>query len=81
MNGADEQMPAIYEVFGTDAHAMTYSLMSAADVASMIPRGANIALKPNLVIAAGPEGGATTHPGVLSAALPIFRITASQRSV
>lgn len=59
-------MPAIYEIYGTDAHLMAYSLMSAADVAAMIPKKASIALKPNLVIAAGPEGGATTHPGVLS---------------
>ena len=59
-------MPPIYEIYGTDAHTMTYSLMAAADVASMVPYGAAIAPKPNLVIAAGPEGGATTHPGVLS---------------
>ena len=59
-------MPAIYEIYGTDAHLMAYSLMSAADVAAMIPKKAAIALKPNLVIAAGPEGGATTHSGVLS---------------
>ena len=59
-------MPTIYEIYGTDAHLMAYSLMSAADVAAMIPKKASIALKPNLVIAAGPEGGATTHPGVLS---------------
>lgn len=59
-------MSAIYEIYGTDAHTMTYSLMVAAGVASMIPTGASVSLKPNLVIAAGPEGGATTHPGVLS---------------
>ena len=59
-------MSAIYEIYGTDAHSMTYTLMTAADVAGMIPTDADIALKPNLVIAAGPEGGATTHPGVLS---------------
>lgn len=59
-------MPAIYEIYGTDAHSMTYSIMSAANAAAMIPKNASIALKPNLVIAAGPEGGATTHPGVLS---------------
>jgi len=59
-------MSAIYEIYGTDAHEMTCSLMAAADVAAMIPKGASIALKPNLVIDASPEGGATTHPGVLS---------------
>ena len=59
-------MPPIYEIYGTDAHAMTYSLMTAANVAGMIPGGVEIALKPNLVIASGPESGATTHSGVLS---------------
>lgn len=59
-------MAKIYEVFGTDAHEMTISLMQAANVAGMIPKGASIALKPNLVLAGEPESGATTHPGVLS---------------
>ena len=59
-------MLPIYQIYGTDAHSMTYSLMEAACVADMIPEGATVALKPNLVIAAGPEGGATTHSGVLS---------------
>lgn len=62
-------MSRIYEIFGTDAHAMTVALMEGADVAAMIPPGASIALKPNLVVAAPPESGATTHPGVLSGAI------------
>ena len=59
-------MAKIYEVFGTNAHEMTMALMQAANVAAMIPKGASIALKPNLVLAGKPENGATTHPGVLS---------------
>ena len=59
-------MAAIYEIFGTDAHEMTAALMRASDVAGMIPGGASIALKPNLVLAGEPGSGATTHPGVLS---------------
>lgn len=59
-------MSKIYEIFGSDAHAMTVSLMEAADVVSVIPKNASVALKPNLVLAASPENGATTHPGVLS---------------
>ena len=62
-------MSRIYEVYGTDAHSMTVSLMEAADVAGMIPPGASIALKPNLVIVGDPDDGATTHPGVLSGCL------------
>lgn len=59
-------MAKIYEIFGTDAHKMTVSLMEAAQIADMIPKGASVALKPNLVVAASPENGATTHAGVLS---------------
>ena len=59
-------MGKIYEIYATDAHEMTVSLMKAADAASMIPAGASIALKPNLVVAKSPEKGATTHAGVLS---------------
>ncbi len=59
-------MPPIYQIFGSDAHSMTVSLMESASIASRIPKNASIALKPNLVIAAPAESGATTHPGVLS---------------
>lgn len=59
-------MASIYEIFGTDAHNMTLSLMKAANVADMIPAGASVALKPNLVMAGAPDSGATTHAGVLS---------------
>ncbi len=59
-------MADIYEIFGTDAHDMTLSLMEAADIASRIPSGASVALKPNLVTSGRPETGATTHAGVLS---------------
>ena len=59
-------MSSIFEIYGTDAHSMTLQLMQAANVAEMIPKGASVALKPNLVVASAPETGATTHPGVLS---------------
>ena len=59
-------MSRIYEIFGNDAHSMTVALMEAANVAEMIPRGASVALKPNLVVSGSPDNGATTHVGVLS---------------
>ena len=59
-------MSKIYEIYGTDAHEMTKSLMRKASVANIIPSGSSIALKPNLVNASRAENGATTHPGVLS---------------
>ena len=62
-------MGTIYQIYGTDAHSMTMSLMESAHVAGMIPSGAGVALKPNLVVAGAPESGATTHAGVLSGAI------------
>ena len=59
-------MPKIYEVYGTDPHEMTKALMTAANIRDQIPDNASIALKPNLILAADPEKGATTHAGVLS---------------
>ena len=43
-------MSSIYEIFRSDAYQMTIFLMEAAGVSNMIPKGASIALKPNLVI-------------------------------
>ena len=59
-------MSQIYEIFGADAHAMTRALLEGADAARLLPAGADVALKPNLVLDAAPETGATTHAGVLS---------------
>ena len=73
----NERLPmknrTIYEIFGTDAHAMTKSLMEAARVSEMIPTGASAALKPNLVLADSPDNGATTHAGVLSGCIEYLR--------
>ena len=66
-------MAAIYEIFGTDAHKMTPALMEAAEVAKLIPAGASVALKPNLVLAGTPEEGATTHPGVVYGCIEYLR--------
>lgn len=66
-------MSRIYEIFGSDTHAMTKKLMEAAKVAERIPAGAAVALKPNLVVAKPPESGATTHAGVLAGAIEYLR--------
>lgn len=66
-------MSKIYEYFGSDAHRMTYALMEGADVISRIPAGADVALKPNLVVAGTPESGATTHGGVLTGTIEYLR--------
>ncbi len=66
-------MGQIFEIYGFDAAHMTKALMEAANVASKIPSGADVALKPNLVIAGRPETGATTHEGVLIGAIEYLR--------
>lgn len=62
-------MAKIFQIYGENAHAMTMALMEAARVADMIPTGTSVALKPNLVVSAPAEEGATTHMGVLSGAI------------
>jgi uncharacterized protein (DUF362 family) len=42
------------------------------DVAASIPKDAHIVLKPNLVIAATADGGATTHPEIVESAIEYF---------
>ena len=66
-------MAQIYQIYGKNAHDMTIRLMEAARVCDMIPAGASVALKPNLVVAASADSGATTHPGVLSGAIEYLR--------
>ena len=55
----------LYIVYGNRAKQMTMDLMEAAHISEEIPQGASVALKPNLVVAAEPEYGATTHAGIL----------------
>lgn len=54
-------MGKIYEIFGFEPHSMTYALMERAQIASHIPAGASVALKPNLVVAV-PSGKRSHHP-------------------
>ena len=66
-------MPKMYQIYGQDAHDMTMKLLEAANAIALVPAGGSVALKPNLVVAATPESGATTHPGVLSGCIEYFR--------
>ena len=51
--------------YGSDAAKMTEALLKSIDIASLIgDKSASIALKPNLVVAVKPDGGATTHPEI-----------------
>ena len=66
-------MAKIYNVYGTDAHKMTLKLLESSDAVKLVPSGADVALKPNLVVAGSPDNGATTHAGVLSGCIEYFR--------
>ena len=66
-------MTKIYNIFGDNDHTMTKNLLDASEAIKLVPSGANIALKPNLVVAGSPENGATTHAGVLAGCIEYFR--------
>ena len=66
-------MRRIYNIYGNDSHAMTLKLLEACEAIKLVPSGANVALKPNLVVAKSPDKGATTHAGILSACIEYFR--------
>ncbi len=54
--------------YGSDPSAMTETLLNALSIESLITdKDATIVLKPNLVVAATPDGGATTHPEIVVA--------------
>ena len=52
-------------IYGDKPLEMTKKLCEAAHLADMIPAGAKIGLKPNLVVAHHPDTGATTHAEIL----------------
>ena len=52
-------------IYGDNPLEMTMTLLEKADLAALIPDGASIGLKPNLVVAKPPEEGATTHREIL----------------
>ena len=64
----------IFHIYGTNGFEMTQSLLKAIELEKLIPsRSSTIALKPNLVIAATPEGGATTHPEIVIAIIEYLK--------
>ena len=57
----------IWKLYGTEYKEMTKELLSKADLAGLIGgREKRVAIKPNLVVAAPAEFGATTHPEVVA---------------
>ena len=57
----------ISSIHGTNYKEMAIQVLEKADVASRIgSRDKSVALKPNLVVAAHPSGGGTTHSELLA---------------
>ncbi|MDD3366001.1 MAG: DUF362 domain-containing protein [Sphaerochaetaceae bacterium] len=63
----------IIMIYGTDAFEMTSALLKYSDISTLVPKTASIVLKPNLVVAASPEEGATTHPEIVEAIIVYLR--------
>lgn len=55
----------IFVIYGSDPADMTHALLDQIHIPSLIPPSARIVLKPNLVVAATSDGGATTHPEIV----------------
>ena len=53
--------------YGSDPFEMALRLLEAENIAEVIPKGALIGLKPNLVTASPASSGATTHPEISAA--------------
>lgn len=60
-------------IYGDDPYSMTMSLLEGVDAASLIPAGAAIVIKPNLVLPSPASQGATTHPQVAAAVIDYLR--------
>ncbi|NLW07979.1 MAG: DUF362 domain-containing protein [Clostridia bacterium] len=53
--------------YGEDVQKMTKEVLEKAELEKMIPKGARIGIKPNLVVAKPASSGATTSPAIISA--------------
>ncbi len=55
----------IIKAYGKDFKAMTKRLLERAELATEIPGGSTIGIKPNLVVSSPAKFGATTHPEIV----------------
>lgn len=60
-------------IYGDDPYGMTRELLEAVNAAALIPYGASVAIKPNLVVARPASEGATTHPQIAAAVIDYLR--------
>lgn len=64
VNGMDKRITVTY---GENARQMTRDVLESVQLERMIPRGAGIGIKPNLVVAKPASSGATTSPVMVEA--------------
>jgi uncharacterized protein (DUF362 family) len=57
----------IIQTYGKDMQKMTKDVLRKANLEKLIPKGARIGIKPNLVVAKPSSSGATTTPGIVAA--------------
>lgn len=53
--------------YGQDLQKMTRDVLQKSELERIIPKGSNIGIKPNLVLAKPASSGATTSPVIVSA--------------
>lgn len=64
----------IFVTYGSDGHTLTKELLERVHIEELLPqKDAHIVLKPNLVVARTPEGGATTHPSIIIATIEFLQ--------
>jgi uncharacterized protein (DUF362 family) len=63
----------IYTAYGSDIKETTLLLLDAANAKALVPSGAKISLKPNLVVGRPADEGATTHPEIAAGIIEYFR--------
>ncbi|NLA93485.1 MAG: DUF362 domain-containing protein [Spirochaetales bacterium] len=65
-------MSYITAIYGKDPYTMTTKLLESNESLANLPKESSIVLKPNLVVAACPSEGATTHREIVEALLVFF---------
>ena len=63
----------IITTYGQDLWKMTKDVLKKAELEKMIPKGALIGIKPNLVVAKSSSSGATTSPVIVSALIEYLK--------
>lgn len=74
-------MPDFYLGYGKDIPALISKLLECAEIKSRLPNAAKVVIKPNLVKAADPEQGATTHAEIVDALIVYLKAHCSPAAI